>query len=46
VHSNRACFLLESGTVLNLEALDRDDAVEARISRLPHLSYTPGAEER
>ena len=44
--SNRACFLLEPGTVLNLEALDRDDAVEARISRLPHLSHTPGAEER
>ena len=44
--SNHACFLFEPGTVLSLEALDRDDAVEASISRLLHLSHTPGVEER
>jgi hypothetical protein len=29
-----------------LEAFDRHETVEARISRLPHFSHTPGAEER
>ena len=40
------CFLCESLPVFGVQSFDRDNAVQSRVSRLPHFSHTPGAEER
>ncbi len=35
-------FLLEALPVLLFESLDRDDAIQPRVSRLPHFAHTAG----
>ena len=42
---DRARLLLESCAMLVLEALDRDNAIEPCVARLPHLAHAPCAEK-
>src|SRR5260370_36625699 len=44
--SNRAGFLLEACRMLPLQSLDGDDAVQPRITRLPHLAHAALADGR
>ena len=41
---DRAGFLLETRGVLALQPLDGDDAIQARVARLPHFAHAARAE--
>jgi hypothetical protein len=43
---NRTTFLLESSRVLGLQPLNRDDAVQPRVARLPDLAHATRSEGR
>src|SRR6516162_7636237 len=43
---NRTRFLLESSRVLGLQPLNRDDAVQPRVARLPDLTHAARPERR
>ena len=43
---DRASLLSESPGVLSLEPLNRDDTIQARVTRLPHFSHATRTDGR